>query len=126
MSRAAHAEQNALSRLRRDATLLESTSLIRHKFNAVRTEVDGISFASKKEAHYYAQLCLARKAGDLLFFLRQVPFHLPGGIRYVCDFAEFWKTGEVRFTDTKGYKTSEYKAKKKMVEALYPVSILEV
>lgn len=98
---------------------------IRHKFNATRTECDGISFASKREARYYQQLCLARSAGDLLFFLRQVPFHLPGGVRYVVDFAEFWKSGEVRFVDTKGFKTESYKAKRKMVMALYPVEILE-
>jgi len=76
---------------------------IRHKFNAVRTEVDGVKFSSKKEARYYGDLSLAQKSGQLLFFLRQVPFHLGGGVRYVCDFAEFWANGEVRFVDTKGF-----------------------
>jgi hypothetical protein len=100
--------------------------VIRHKFNAVRTEIDGIKFSSKREAKYYQDLLLARKSGDLLFFLRQVPFHLPGGVRYVVDFAEFWKEGEVRFTDVKGFKTPSYIAKRKMVEALYPIEIMEV
>lgn len=98
---------------------------IRHKFNAQPTEVDGVRFASKKEARYYEQLQMARRSGDLLFFLRQVPFHLPGGIRYVCDFAEFWKSGEVRFVDVKGYKTRTYINKKKQVQALFPIEILE-
>ena len=98
----------------------------RHKYHATRTEVDGVSFASKKEANYYSGLSQARAAGELLFFLRQVPFHLPGGVVYRCDFAEFWKNGEVRFTDVKGFKTREYLNKKKMVEALYPIQILEV
>lgn len=100
--------------------------MLRHKFNAQRTEIDGISFHSKKESNYYQQLLMARKSGDLLFFLRQVPFHLPGGGRYVCDFQEFWKSGEVRFVDVKGFATVEYKSKKKIVEALYPIKILEV
>jgi hypothetical protein len=97
-----------------------------HKYKAQATEVDGVRFASKREATYYRQLLMARSAGELLFFLRQVPFHLPGGVRYVCDFAEFWKNGEVRFTDVKGFKTSTYKAKRRIVEATYPIKILEV
>ena len=97
-----------------------------HKFNAKRTEIDGIKFASKKEAAYYQQLLLRQKGGDVIFFLRQVPFHLPGGVRYVVDFQEFLSDGTVRFVDVKGMRTSEYIAKKKMVEALYPINIEEV
>ena len=100
--------------------------MIRHKFNAVRTEVDGIKFPSKKQAKYWQELQLAKKSGQLLFVLREAPFHLPGGVRYVVDFIEFWADGSVRFTDVKGMITPIYKAKKKLVEALYPVSILEV
>jgi uncharacterized protein DUF1064 len=99
---------------------------LRHKFNAVRTEVNGEKFSSKKEARYYEQLLLAKNSGELLFFLRQVPFHLVGGVRYVCDFAEFWRNGDVRFVDTKGFKTPMYILKKKQVEASYPIEILEV
>lgn len=100
--------------------------MIRHKYNAVRTEVDGVKFASKKEAFYYGQLLLAQKSGDLLFFLRQTPLHIGGGVRYVVDFCEFWKSGEVRFVDCKGFATPMYKAKKKIVESLYPIKIIEV
>ena len=96
---------------------------VRHKFNAQRVKRDGIKFPSKLEAHYYDYLLLMQKAGELLFFLRQVPFHLPGGIRYVVDFQEFWKDGTVRFTDTKGMETSEFKSKKRQVESIYPIEI---
>jgi hypothetical protein len=99
--------------------------MVWHKFHAIPTVTDGIKFSSKREAAYYASLLLAKKSGDLLFFLRQVPFHLPGGVRYVCDFAEFWKTGEVRFVDIKGFKTPMYVLKKKQVESLYPITIIE-
>jgi hypothetical protein len=97
----------------------------RHKFKAVPTEVDGIRFASKKEAQYYGELKLRQAAGLVLFFLRQVPFHLPGNIRYVCDFAEFMADGEVRFVDVKGYKTDMYKLKVKQVKDCYGVTIEE-
>lgn len=98
---------------------------IRHKFNAKRTEAYGISFASKKEAAYYQTLCLRQKAGEVLFHLRQVPVHLPGNVRYVVDFLEFHADGTCRFVDVKGMKTQQYKMKKRMVEALYPIEIIE-
>ena len=97
----------------------------KHKFHAVRTEIDNIQFASKKEANYYSQLKLRQKAKEVIFFLRQVPFQLPGGIKYVCDFQEFWSDGTVHFIDVKGHRTPMYKTKKKMVEALYPIIIEE-
>ena len=96
---------------------------VKHKFGAVRTENDGIKFDSKAESRYYSKLKRARDHGDLLFFLRQVPFHLPGGIRYVVDFVEFWKDGEVKFTDVKGMETKDFIMKKKIVESLYPIEI---
>ena len=97
--------------------------MIKHKFGAIRTERDGIKFPSKAEAHYYDKLKLAQKAGDLLFFLRQVPFHLPGNVKYVVDYVEFWKDENVVFTDVKGMQTKEFITKKKLVEALYPITI---
>jgi hypothetical protein len=99
--------------------------MIRHKFSAKPTETDGIKFSSKKEAAYYQRLKLMKQSGAILFFLRQVPFHLPGGVRYVVDFVEFWAGGDVRFVDVKGFKTPEYKAKKKMVEEVYKPVIIE-
>jgi len=98
---------------------------IRHKFGNILTYTDGITFHSKKEERYYQNLLLAQSAGDLLFFLRQVPFHLPGNIRYVVDFGEFWRNGEIRFVDVKGFKTRSYITKKKIVEATYPIKIIE-
>jgi len=95
----------------------------RHKFNARPTVADGIRFDSKKEARYYHDLKLLQQVGEIVFFLRQVPFHLPGGVVYRCDFQEFHKDGTVRFVDVKGVQTKDFKAKKKMVEALYPVTI---
>ena len=96
-----------------------------HKFNAKRTVNDGISFSSKKEAHGYQTQKNRQSAGEVLFFLRQVPFYLPGKVKYVCDFVTFESDGSVHFIDYKGMKTESYKAKKRMVEALFPVEIEE-
>ena len=95
----------------------------RHKFNAKPIEYDGIRFDSKKEAQYYNQLKLRQKAGDVIFFLRQVPFDLPGGVKYRVDFQVFLKDGTVEFIDIKGMETKEFILKKKQVEALYPIKI---
>lgn len=99
--------------------------MIKHKFRAIQTELDGIIFPSKKEAKEYQRLMLLKKSGEVLFFLRQVPFHLPGNIKYVLDFLIFWANGEVTFKDVKGMKTAMYILKKKQVEALYPIKITE-
>jgi len=98
----------------------------RHKFNAVRTECDGIKFDSKKEAQYYQTLKLEQMAGTILFFLRQVSFDLPGNVKYRCDFLVFYTDGTIKFIDVKGVKTKDYIMKKKQVESLYPIEIQEV
>lgn len=98
----------------------------RHKFAAKQTVCDGIKFQSKKEAHYYATLKLRQQAGEILFFLRQVPFDIAGGVKYRADFLEFHSDGTVHVTDVKGFCTPEYIAKKKMIEDLYPITIEEV
>lgn len=94
-----------------------------NKFKAKAVVVDGIRFQSTLEAKYYCELKLRQKAGEVLYFLRQIPFHLPGGVKYVADFAEFHKDGTVHYVDVKGYLTDTFKIKRKMVEALYPVEI---
>jgi len=95
----------------------------RHKFNAIRTEVDGIKFDSKKEAKYYVNLKLRKQSGEIVFFLRQVSIDLPGKVKYRVDFLEFHNDGTVHFVDVKGMETAMFKLKKKQVEALYPIEI---
>ena len=101
-----------------------------HKFNAkqtLRTWEDGsvIKFPSKKEAREYDKCLLEKQSGELLFFLRQVPFHLPGNVTYRLDFLKFWADGTVTLVDAKGKRTEAYIKVKKQVEALYPVEIIE-
>ena len=100
--------------------------MIKHKFKAVSCESDGIKFPSKKERKRYLELKLLQKAGDVLFFQMQVPFHLPGGVKYLCDFQVYWNNGNITFEDVKGMKTPMYKLKKKQVEELYPITITEI
>jgi len=100
--------------------------MIQHKFKNKIVERNGIKFRSAKEARYYDTLEIEKRAGIVLFFLMQVPFHLPGNTKYVVDFQVFYTNGTVRFIDVKGFRTRQYITKKKQVEALYPVEIIEV
>lgn len=95
----------------------------RHKFGAVATMRDGMRFDSKLEARVYDRLRLAQEAGEVVFFLRQVPFHMPGGVRLVVDFQVFWANERVSFIDAKGMETESFKAKRRIVEATYPIEI---
>ena len=95
------------------------------KYNAKKTCVDGITFASQKEARRYSELKMLQQSGVVLFFHRQPIFDLPGGTTYRADFLIFWKDGTVMWEDCKGHRTPEYIRAVKQVEALYPVSIIE-
>lgn len=106
---------------------------VRHKFNAKPVKLDdGKFFRSSLEYKYYEQLLLRQKAGDVLFFLREVPVQLskivtPGKkdkwLTYKVDFVEFLSNGEVVFTETKGSETETYKKKKALFESIYPVKL---
>jgi hypothetical protein len=93
------------------------------KYKAIPTYVDNIRFPSKLEARYYSKLKLRQQANDIKYFLTQVPFRLPGGIKYVCDFMVVENDGSIKYIDTKGIETATFKLKKKQVEALFPVKI---
>jgi hypothetical protein len=95
------------------------------KFGAVICEADGIKFRSKKERARYLELCALKSAGAC-WFLRQVPFYLPGNTKYTCDFMVFWQDGKVSVEDVKGKRLPAFIRSKKQVEALYPVRIEEV
>ena len=95
------------------------------KYRAEICEADSIKFRSKKERKRYLELKALAHAGEIQFFLMQVPFRLPGNTKYLLDFMVFWKDGKVTLEDVKGRRLPMYIMKKKQVEALYPVVILE-
>lgn len=103
------------------------------KYRAIRTEVDGIKFASKKEASYYQQLMLLQKAGQIRALVLQKSWPLKVNDELICvyrsdfDFDELRNGQWVEVTaDAKGFKTPEYKIKKKLMKAIYGIEIREV
>lgn len=96
---------------------------MKHKFHAVPCKADEFNFSSKAERAYYQKLKLLQKAGEIIFFLMQVPFHLPGKTKYIVDFQVFYSDGTVDFVDVKGVETEVFKLKKRQVEEIYPIKI---
>src|SRR4051812_5695604 len=85
------------------------------KYRNAKTEMDGIKFSSKLEASRYQELKGLWHQGSIRYFIRQVPFHLDGGTKYLADFLVVWKDGHITIEDCKGYATPEYKIKKREV-----------
>ncbi len=95
----------------------------RHKYNAVAKVIDGIRFDSTAEANYYEELKLRVAANDLLYFLRQVPIHLPSGEKMRVDFMLVYPNQQIQYVDVKGHETRHWAAKKNRVEKFYPFVI---
>ncbi len=100
----------------------------RSKYGAVKTVVDNITFASKKEAARYGVLKVMLANGEICDLQLQPEFPLIiNGVKcgkYLADFS-FLAMGKRVIEDCKGMKTPVYRLKKKIVEALYNISILE-
>jgi hypothetical protein len=104
----------------------EMTRTGRNKYGAVRTTVDGISFASRKEAEYYILLREELKAGGILGFARQPRFPIGAGHEYVADFMVVLKDGTCEVVEVKGVETDLYKLKKSYFDSIYPNLVLKV
>jgi hypothetical protein len=106
----------------------------RHKYGAVRTEVDGVKFASKAEARRYAELKMLEKAGKITGLGLQPTFKLRVGAqvigKYIGDF-DYWAQlgdGAARYVveDVKGMKTAMYRWKAKHMKAEHGIEITEI
>ncbi|MBO7319131.1 MAG: DUF1064 domain-containing protein [Clostridia bacterium] len=106
------------------------------KYGNKAVAVDGIMFASKREAKRYRELILLLKCGKISAlelqkkFILQPPYRKNGKsireITYVADFVYFDKErNKVIVEDSKGYRTEVFKLKKKIFEFVYPELTLE-
>ena len=111
-----------------------------NKFNAKKIIIGGILFDSKKEGLYYLKLSMLKKAtnkGDRVGEIELQPkFHYEMEYKangntykkkafYKADFKVKYADGREEIIDVKGFKTAIYKQKKKIVEALYNIEIIE-
>lgn len=100
-----------------------------NKFGAIKTQVDGITFASRREANRYLELRMLERAGQITGLELQPEFVLLGtfkhagqtvrGIKYIADFRYFLDGKEI-IEDSKGHRTKDYLIKKKLFLFKFP------
>lgn len=96
--------------------------------------MNGITFDSKREAERWQELQLLLRAGAITDLRRQVKYELSAtkkiggvtvrGCSYIADFV-YRQNGRLVVEDAKGYKTAEYKIKRKWMADKYGVLIKE-
>lgn len=109
------------------------------KYRAKKVEIDNIKFDSEKEAKRYLQLKELQNNNKISNLRLQVKFELIPKqtdtnnkfkyhqISYIADFVYYNnETNEEVIEDVKGYKTPEYKLKKKLFYYRYKKDIVEV
>ena len=105
------------------------------KYHSKKTTVNGQTFDSAKEARRFRELLLLEKAGAITGLQRQVKFELIPSQRiggkvveracnYVADFT-YIENGQKVVEDAKGYKTPEYRIKKKLLLWVHGIQIRE-
>lgn len=105
------------------------------KYRAVKTTVDGFTFASKAEAKRYQELKLLLEAKQISFLELQPVFVLAdsvtiGGrkrpaLKYVADFAYYTPAGRV-VEDVKGMLTPVYRLKRHLMKSQLGIDIVEI
>ena len=97
--------------------------------------IDGEVFDSQKEARRYRELALLERAGQISDLKRQVRYELIPTQRiggkvvekpcvYIADFV-YTENGETVVEDTKGFRTKEYRIKKKLLLYVHGIQIRE-
>jgi hypothetical protein len=93
-----------------------------NKYRNISTTVDGIKFASKREAMHYILLRQLERAGKIKNLKRQVPFKLVDEITYRADFT-YEENGKLVVDDPKGYQTREFKRKMRLMKQQHGIEV---
>jgi hypothetical protein len=112
------------------------------KYRAKKTEYNGIMYDSKREAKRAKELDFMQSNGIIKGLQRQVKFNwiethqigvnfeektISFKRSYIADFVYFDIDKKCDIVeDVKGFKTPEYKKKKKIVEKIFSIKIVEI
>jgi len=99
------------------------------KYHAIRTTVDGITFASKAEAAAYVNRKMLQANGDISNLRLQPRFKIVVNGVHVCDYiADFeydvTATGAHIVEDVKGVRTPAFVLKQKLMLATHGINVL--
>jgi len=100
------------------------------KYKNTRCEFNGIKFDSIRERKRYIDLEFAQKQGVIKDLRLQVPYLLVDTedfkMTYIADFVYFdIQSGLTIVEDAKGFKTKEYKKKKRLMKKVLGITIKE-
>src|SRR6185369_7689355 len=88
------------------------------KYRNVPSVIDGIRFASKREAHRYCELKMLEKAGEISALRLQPRYPLTVNGLHVCtyvgDFQYTTSEGRIVTEDSKGVRTRDFVNKAKL------------
>lgn len=101
----------------------------RSKYGNRKTTVDGIEFDSQHEAETYLMFKLQVQSGIYRAVLCQVPFILPGGVKYKADFVTLNNDGTYTVFDAKSEATRKdkvYRVKYRQMKNCLGIEIQEV
>lgn len=103
-----------------------------NKYGAKKITLYGFTFDSMGEAKRWNELILLQKVGEISNLQRQIKFVLTVNnqliCKYIADFVYQDKDGNKVVEDFKSpitKKKSEYRIKKKLMQAIYNITILE-
>lgn len=101
------------------------------KYRNRKVVIDGVTFDSKAEASRFGTLKLRERIGEITDLELQVRFPLVvNGTKvttYVADFRyREVSTGAVIVEDVKGVRTPVYKLKKKLMQAVHGIEVVEI
>jgi hypothetical protein len=111
---------------------------MKNKFNAIKVKTEYGTFDSKKEYAYFKRLMIQKKAvntSDRVTDIQtQVRYDIDVAGKRICfyklDFKVRYADGRVEHVDVKGLKKGAsyqvFRLKKKLVEAIYDILIIEV
>ncbi|MEN8291405.1 DUF1064 domain-containing protein [Acinetobacter radioresistens] len=113
----------------------------KNKFNAVKVEIDGFAFDSKKEAKRYIQLKAMQQHKEIRELKHHQCFELAPktriagekrakpALRYFADFTYYTAAGEFVVEDVKSAitrKTASYRNKKHLMKTVLNIDVQEV
>lgn len=109
----------------------------RSKYGSKKVTVGGVTFDSQREYRRFCELSLLERAGKITNLQRQVKYVLIPSQKdekgkvierecsYIADFV-YVENGKLVVEDAKGYKTPEYRLKRKMALYFHGIRIKEV
>lgn len=106
------------------------------KYRSVKTEINGVVFASKAEASRFLELRALESSGAISGLALQPSFEiLPAitldgkkqrAIKYTADFEYLDALGNRVIEDVKGMPTREYRLKRRLMKQVHGIEVKEV